>query len=146
VTVASTAILVGWVNSAYSGSPLSTLPTDGIFIVKPLASTDFTATVRAASTSTSVTGGLLANVGDPVLATTVFVDLGILVDSGSDSGLLTNQGAVSFYANGKFAGQVSGTDANLPPSTTPLAYYFACQSTGGAQTMLVTQGLCTEEL
>lgn len=145
-TVTSTAYLAGFVNSGYAPATLATLPTDGIFIVKPLASTDFTGTVRASSTSTSVTGGLLANVGDAVLANNVFVDIGILVDSGSDSGLLTNQGAVSFYVNGKFAGQVSGTDPNLPPSTTVLCYYFAIQTTGGAQSAVITQGLGMEEL
>jgi hypothetical protein len=142
-TVASTAVVVGFVNS-FAGADLTTLPTDGIFILKPLAATDFTAHVRKASTSTTIVN-LLAAVGDAALTNTTNVDLGILVDSGSDSGLLNLQGAVSFYANGKFAGQVSGTDPNLPLFTTGLAYCIAMNSTGGAQTMTVTQSMGMEE-
>jgi hypothetical protein len=136
-TVASEAVIVGFVNS-FGGADLTTLPTDGIFFLKTLAGTDFSAIVRKASTSTTVSSGALVAVGDAVLADTVIVDLGILVDFSSASGLITGQGAVSFYCNGKFVGQAASGDANMP--TVALAYAIACNTTGGAKTMTVTQG------
>jgi hypothetical protein len=141
-TVASEAVVVGWVNS-FGGADLTTLPTEGIFILKAIAGTDFTAHVRTGGTSTTVTT-LLAKVGDAALADGVIVDLGILVDGGGDSGLISTTGPISFYVNGKLAGTVAGNDANIP--TGALSYAIATNTTGGAKTMTVTQGLGIEEL
>lgn len=126
---------------------LATPPTDGIFFLKADAGTDFTFSVRGGSASTSITT-VFAKAGVTLPAQNVPFSLGFLVDAGG-TGVGLTQGAVSCYVNGRLAGSIASTDANLATlATTPTLLKLAIgrQNSGAnTDTLDVFQCICVEE-
>lgn len=142
-TVASGVLQLGLGSS--DPADITTFPTDGIFFSKTGAGTDFIFQVRKAGTSTSVTN-VCALAGQPLVAATQ-IELGFLVDFGGlgVGAVSTAQGAISCYVNGRLAGSVTSSDANIP--TANLGMVLAAQAAGAAVAIVnVTQFLCLEEI
>jgi hypothetical protein len=140
-------VLVG-LSAATLAADLATPPTDGIFFLKADAASDFTFTVRAASTSTSITT-VFAKAGVTVPSNNTIFELGFQLDA-SVTPTTSGLGPVSCYVNGRLAGAIASTDANLVAlGVTPTLLKSALQKqTAGAVagTMDLFQCLCMEEI
>jgi hypothetical protein len=120
------------------------LPVNGIFFQKATAGTDYSFQVRKAGTSTTVSAGVLASAGiTGGLVAATFNDFGFLVDASQTAGGTNFAGAISCYVDGRFAGSVNSTDANIP--TVVLGPLYANKASAGTPTMTIQQALCVQE-
>lgn len=141
-TVTQGEIFLG-LSAATLAADLATAPTAGIFFLKADGASDFSFQVRNAAASTTVSN-VFAAAAVTVPAVNVISELGFLVDAGGTPNALT-QGAISCYVNGKFAGSVPSTSANLP--TVVLKFALGRQNSGAnTDTLDLFQCLCIEEV